>query len=234
MIRKILQNKISRIKNESYTLDDKLTNKDLLVLSFERIHMLFRSIVIRFKFKKCGKNLFLGKNVKIKHKKRVKISNNCTIEDNVYINALSKNGITMADNVKIGRNSIIEGTGVLTDLGDELIIKKNVGISANAFISFRGKIEIGENTIIGPGLNMHSENHKFTNNKLIRNQGVNKLGIIIEENCWIGSNVTILDGVIISSGTVVAAGSVVTKNTEKNTIVGGVPARFIKNRIVED
>ena len=54
--------------------------------------------------------------------------------------------------------------------------------------------------------------------------------IIIEDDVWIGSGAVILDGVRVGKGAVVAAGAVVTKDVEPFTVVGGVPAVFIKNR----
>lgn len=53
--------------------------------------------------------------------------------------------------------------------------------------------------------------------------------IIIENGCWIGGNVTILPGVVISEGCIIGAGSVVTKNTEKNSLYVGVPAKKVRN-----
>lgn len=53
--------------------------------------------------------------------------------------------------------------------------------------------------------------------------------IVIESNVWIGAGATILPGVTIGENSVVAAGAVVTKDVPPNTIVGGVPAKFIKN-----
>lgn len=52
--------------------------------------------------------------------------------------------------------------------------------------------------------------------------------IKIGKNVWIGANVTVCQGVEIGDGAVIAAGAVVNKNVEKNTVVGGVPAKFIK------
>ena len=52
--------------------------------------------------------------------------------------------------------------------------------------------------------------------------------IHIEDKVWLGANVTILPGVTIGEGAIVAAGAVVTKDVESRTVVGGVPARFIK------
>jgi acetyltransferase-like isoleucine patch superfamily enzyme len=52
--------------------------------------------------------------------------------------------------------------------------------------------------------------------------------VIVEEDCWIGANVTLLSGVTIGRGTTVAAGSVVSKSLPPYSLCGGVPARFIK------
>lgn len=58
--------------------------------------------------------------------------------------------------------------------------------------------------------------------------------IVIEDDVWIGYRATILDGVCIGQGAVVAAGAVVTKDVEPYSIVGGVPAKFIRRRFNED
>lgn len=65
---------------------------------------------------------------------------------------------------------------------------------------------------------------------LIKNQGVSNKGIKIGNNCWIGSNVTFLDGSELADGCVVAAGAVVTKKFSENSVIGGVSAKIIKIR----
>ena len=57
--------------------------------------------------------------------------------------------------------------------------------------------------------------------------------IVLGKDVWIGSNATILQGVTIGDNAVVGAGAVVMKDVEANTIVGGVPARFIKSIVKE-
>lgn len=105
------------------------------------------------------------------------------------------------------------------------------GIAPNAFIGVRGPIKIGKNTIIGPGVSMHSENHVFKDiDKPIRLQGEERIGIIIGEDCWIGSRAIILDGVNIGKGVIIAAGAVVNKDVPDYAIVGGVPAKVIRYR----
>jgi acetyltransferase-like isoleucine patch superfamily enzyme len=83
---------------------------------------------------------------------------------------------------------------------------------------------IGKNTRTGQYFSAHLENHIFTNSKsLIRHQGVARTGIMIGENCWVGSKVTILDGVTIGNNCVIAA-AVVTGSFLDDILIGGVPA----------
>lgn len=59
------------------------------------------------------------------------------------------------------------------------------------------------------------------------------LPVIIEDETWIGCNVTILKGVTIGRGAIVSAGSVVTKDVPCYSIVGGIPAKVLKYRFTE-
>jgi acetyltransferase-like isoleucine patch superfamily enzyme len=65
----------------------------------------------------------------------------------------------------------------------------------------------------------------------MKEQGVTQKGVVIEDDCWIAANSVILDGVRIGRGSVVAAGAVVSRDVPPFSIVAGVPARVIKNRI---
>ena len=131
----------------------------------------------------------------------------------------------------MGRNSIIDCTGVVSELGECLKIGKNVGISPNLVMFVRGKVEIGDDVIIGPNVTIVSENHNHEMNDLpIRLQGVSRKGIKIGNNCWLGANVTVLDGVTIGDTSIIAAGSLVNKDVGSNCIFGGVPAKLIRQR----
>ncbi|MBN1601390.1 MAG: acyltransferase [Chitinispirillaceae bacterium] len=144
---------------------------------------------------------------------------------------MCKGGVEIGDNFMLGRNSIIECTGVARNLGEKLSIGKHVGISPNAFISVRGTLSIGSDTIMGPHVCIISENHVYSDlNTPIRLQGDDRKGIAIGNGCWIGANVTILDGVNIGDGAIIAAGAVVNKDIPSLSIAGGVPAKVIKMR----
>ncbi|MDC0552109.1 acyltransferase, partial [Flavobacteriaceae bacterium] len=126
---------------------------------------------------------------------------------------------------------IIECTGVLRNLGDGLIMGNNVGIAHNCFIQVRGNIQIGNNVIFGPNVSIFSENHNFSDLDIpINLQGESRKGVKINDGVWIGSRATILDGVSIGENSIIAAGSVVVKDVPPFSIVGGVPAKVLKQR----
>lgn len=228
---KLINSLISKIKNEPYQIDEAITTSVMFGILINKAFMMLRGMINKIFFKESKGLLFIGKRVKINCKKKIHLKGSATIEDGCFINALSKKGITIGNNFSLGRNSIIECTGVIRELGEELIIGENVGIAANAFIAMRGKIEIGDNTIFGPGVSIHAENHNFEDlEKPIRLQGATRKGIKIGKDCWIGSKAIILDGVNIGNHVIVAAGAVVKKDVPDYAIVGGVPAKIIKMR----
>ena len=231
MSNKLINKVITKIKKASYEIDEAITSGVILKIIFERGMMALRGIFRKIFFKKSKGMLFIGKRVKIKNKKKISFNGSATIEDGCFIQALSKGGITVGNNFSLGRNSIIECTGVIRELGEELIIGDNVGIAANAFIAMRGKIEIGSNTIFGPNVSIHAENHNFSDiDKPIKLQGATRKGVKIGEDCWIGSKAVILDGVTIGSHSIIGAGAVITKDIPEYCIAGGVPAKVIKMR----
>ena len=88
-----------------------------------------------------------------------------------------------------------------------------------------GGITVEDDVFIGPKVNLITENHPLdpgTRKALICNP------IVIKRNAWIGAAATILPGVTVGENAVVAAGAVVSKDVLANTVVGGVPAKFIK------
>lgn len=114
-------------------------------------------------------------------------------------------------------------------IGNNVYIGPNAQLSAfNAPIIFKGHISVGED------LSIHTGNHARIKGmfhsditEAIKPKGYDK-EVVIEEDVWIGSRVTILMGVTVRRGSTVAAGAVVGKDVPPYSIVGGVPARFIK------
>jgi acetyltransferase-like isoleucine patch superfamily enzyme len=116
--------------------------------------------------------------------------------------------------------------------GKHLSIGKNVFINFDCTFLTLGGIIIEDNVLIGPKVSLLSEGHPLA---AAERAALVPGKIHIKANAWIGANAIILPGVTIGENAVVAAGAVVTKNVEDNTVVGGVPAKFVKKiNIVDD
>lgn len=130
---------------------------------------------------------------------------------------------------KLTGREIGEGFGMFppfyTDCGKNTVIGDNVFINSGCQFQDQGGIEIGDGTLIGPKTVIATLNHNLNPTK--RANLIPK-PVKIGKNVWICANATILPGVTIGEGAVIAAGAVVSKDVEKNTVVGGVPAKLIK------
>jgi acetyltransferase-like isoleucine patch superfamily enzyme len=125
--------------------------------------------------------------------------------------------------------------GVYLSYPQNIEIGYNVFINRNTYIAAPVSVKIGDNVMIGPFVMLNSGSHNYSeSNKIIRDQGHKLLPIIIESDVWIGAHVCVLPGVIIGEGAIIAANAVVTKNVEKYTIVGGIPAKYIGKRGLEN
>ena len=115
---------------------------------------------------------------------------------------------------------------------NQLKIGNNVSIHPMCYIDATGGIDIGNDVSIAHASTILSTTHTFDELDMpIKDQAVEKRKTIIEDNVWIGAKSTILCGNTVYSGSVIAAGAVVTHDIPMNTIVAGVPARVIKERI---
>lgn len=113
----------------------------------------------------------------------------------------------------------------------KLSIGDNVSIHPMCYIDATGGIYIGNDVSIAHGSTIMSSTHRYDNLDIpIKDQPVELLSTVIKSDVWVGSKVTILAGIRIESGCVLAAGAVITKNVSKNLVVGGVPAKKIKER----
>jgi len=130
---------------------------------------------------------------------------------------------------QITGSEIDESVAVFTPLyinyGKHTKIGKNVFINFDCTFLDLGGITIEDGVLIAPKVSLLSEGHPVSPDK--RHSLVPK-PIHIKKNAWIGANATILQGVTIGENSVVAAGSVVSKDVPDNVIVGGTPAKIIR------
>lgn len=110
------------------------------------------------------------------------------------------------------------------DLGFNISIGRNTLINYRCVLLDTVSIKIGDNVMIGPSCNIVTAIHPKDPSER-RKTMVGGRPIVIENDAWLGANVTVLPGITVGEGSVVGAGSVVTKNVASNTTVAGNPAR---------
>lgn len=231
-MKKLLE-KIIRMRNPLFRFDEEVSSGMLLALFMDKSLAFIRGLKMIFLFKN-PKRIMLGKQVSFFYSHHISFGRFVKLDDFVYLSGLGKGRLTLGDHVSIGAYSRLIVSTSFNNLGKHITIGNNVGIGEFAYLGGGGGLVIGDDCIIGQYLSCHPENHEYGDqHTMIRHQGVSRKGIVIGSNCWIGSKVTILDGVTIGSHCVIAAGAVVTQSMPDYSVIGGVPARVLKSRMNE-
>lgn len=132
----------------------------------------------------------------------------------------------------LGNHVVLEQGVDIRGLNNSYVhIDDGTFIGLHACISGSGNIKIGKNCLIASNCAIYASNHNYDDpTQLIKNQGGTRRGVVIEDDCWLGNRVTVLDGVTIGEGSVIGAGAVVTKDIPPYSVAVGVPAKVIKSR----
>lgn len=117
--------------------------------------------------------------------------------------------------------------GFRCDFGCNIHVGDNFYAGYNCVMLDYAEIRIGDNCLIGPNVGIYTASHDLEPKDRYKTGFAEP--IKIGNNVWIGGNSCILPGVTIGDGAVIAAGSVVARNVEPFSVVGGVPAKFIKS-----
>jgi maltose O-acetyltransferase len=138
--------------------------------------------------------------------------------------------ILRAAGLKIGPRSLVMGPLRLTGDGepsDLLTIGSDSVVTGPLQIDFGAPVEIGDHVYIGHDVLLLTVDHDIGPTEQRCGPHL-RLSIKVGSGTWIGSRVTVLPGVQIGEGAVIAAGATVVRDVEPNTLVGGVPARLIR------
>ena len=158
----------------------------------------FRNLITSLKVSGSSRNLYVEKNVELmRHPKNIYLSDNIILKEGVKICPTNNNAI-----IKIGSNTTI-------------------GYYSMLFSSL--SIEVGNNCLVAPFTYFVDANHRITKSQLINQQEMEVRPIKINDDVWIGQNVTITGGVEIGKGAVIATKSLVNKNIPPYTVWGGYP-----------
>jgi acetyltransferase-like isoleucine patch superfamily enzyme len=221
---------VSRLKGSEYRLDRSVPLSFVLGIMTRRFVWLCRGVVKCLLLQRRLRFVYIAPQVNLRNASLIRFGKGVTLERGVIIDGLSRDGIQFGDNVMIGAYSIIRAS-MLGSLGAGLRMGKDSAVDAYSFIGAAGQITIGENVIMGQHVSFHSENHRYERTDVaIEHQGTRRIGIVIEDDCWIGSNATFLDGCHVEGGCVIGAGSIVRDRIPAYSVAVGAPARVVKSR----
>lgn len=232
LIYKMIERGAQAFRGPDYRIDRSVPLMSVIGVVFWRgtalCRCIIRGLVISWDPRKL---VFVAPGVEVRNRSLTRFGAGVTLGKGVIIDGLSKKGVSLGNGVTIGPYSIIEATGIITDIGEGCSIGDNSGLGAFSFIGAAGGVWIGKDVIMGQRVSFHSENHRYeSTNNPIRVQGVTRKGISIEDDCWIGSGVTFLDGAYVENGCVIGAGSLVRDRIPSNSIAVGIPAKVIGRR----
>jgi len=232
-IMKTFIEKMIRRRNPNFRFDNAVTNYLLWQFVRQQAMALLRGCLVLLDFRK-PKGMLRGKGVQFFNMPNIQWGSYLKRGDHVALSAIGKGKLSLGSKVSIGSFSRVIIAISLHQVGEHISIGNHVGIGEFAYLGGGGGLRIGHHCIVGQYFSCHPENHIHDDIETpIRLQGVTRKGIVIGPNCWIGSKVTILDGVTIGEGCVIAAGSVVTKSFPDHSVIGGVPAKVLRSRLPE-
>ncbi len=213
----------------------------LFLLRFELVTMLFGGMYgaaglwFRQKafcrlFKRVGRGVVFGRNLTIRHPRKIEIGDNVVISDGCVLDAVGEQnrGIRIGDGVMMGQNAMLRCKNGDIDVG------ARTGLGANSAVYATGgnHVRIGSDALIAPFVYIGGGqyHHERTDVPIVE-QGANpRGGNEIGDGVWLGARVTVIDGAHVGRDTIVSAGSMVMHELPGYAIAGGVPARVVRMR----
>ncbi len=187
---------------------------------------LLRAKTYRWLLRDLGRGSLFGRDLVLRSPGSISIGHHVMIDDHGVLDAKgSGSRIVLGNQILLGRNTILSCNEAVIKMGDFL------SIGPFCFFASKSHIRIGSNVAIGSGTHLLAGGHRFddSDTPVIRQPRISK-GIVVEDGAWIGSGVTILDGVTIGRHSMVGAGSVVSHDVPPWAVVLGNPARVIRKR----
>ena len=170
----------------------------------------------------------IERNVRLRFASGIRLGHGSYLDEGVYIHACP-------GGVEIGPNTLVMHGAVLHVYNFRGLPHSGIRIGRDSLIGEytvirgQGGVTIGDRVYTSPHTQLIAVNHVFDDPaRPFMEQGITAEGIVVEDDVWLGSGAVITDGVRVGRGAVVAAGAVVTRAVPPHTVVGGVPARVIR------
>jgi acetyltransferase-like isoleucine patch superfamily enzyme len=170
----------------------------------------------------------IERGVRLRFANHIHLGQGVYLDEGVYLHACP-NGITLGSETIVMHGAILHVYNFREMPRSGITIGRNSLVGEYSVIRGQGGVTIGDRVYTSPFTQIIAVNHVFDDpTRPFVDQGISAEGIVIEDDVWLGAGAVITDGVRIGKGAVVAAGAVVTKDVAPHTVVGGVPARLIK------
>ncbi len=167
-------------------------------------------------------------NVRLRFANHIHLHRGVYLDQGTYLHACP-NGIEIGENTIVMHGAVLHVYNFRGMPQSGIRIGRDSLIGEYCVIRGQGGVTIGDRVYTSPFTQLLAVNHVFDDpNRPFIEQGITAEGIVIEDDCWLGAGAVITDGVRVGRGSIVAAGAVVTKDVAPNSIVAGVPAKFIR------
>jgi acetyltransferase-like isoleucine patch superfamily enzyme len=206
--------------------------RDVIYYAYEKgAWQLARGQLFRPRLRSSKRRFFLGRGTRILFPSHLTVGSNVAISDHVYMNCFGRTGVRLGNNVRIREFASVQVTSHLSYPGEGLDVGEGTYVGPHCILGAGGGIHIGQNVTLGAYVQILAENHRFADaRRPVNEQGVARKGIIIDDGCWLGNSVIVLDGVHIGRNAVVGAGSVVIQSIPEGAVAIGNPARIHRVR----
>jgi acetyltransferase-like isoleucine patch superfamily enzyme len=186
---------------------------------------ILRRILYRWLCKRIGPSVDIEPGVKLMNAQGIELGEQVILRSQVWLRNYGQSRMRIGDWVQLDRGVDIKAHHQADiEIGEHSYIGPYTCLSGDS-------IKIGKNCLIASHSAIYANNHIFADpSRPICTQGNSYQGIVIEDDCWLGSGVRVVDGVTIGQGSVIGAGAVVTKSIPPYSIAVGVPAKVISQR----
>ena len=167
-------------------------------------------------------------NVRLRFASHIRLGHGAYLDQGTYLHACPQ-GIEIGEGTLVMHGSVLHVYNFRDLPHAGIHIGRGSLIGEHNIIRGQGGVTIGNGVYTSPLVQIIAVNHIFDDpTRPFTEQGITAQGIVVEDDVWIGAGAIITDGVRVGEGAVVAAGAVVTRDVPAHTVVGGVPARVLR------
>ena len=167
-------------------------------------------------------------NVRLRFADHIRLGNGSYLDHGAYLHACP-NGIEIGERSIVMHGAILHVYNFRGMPNSGIKVGRDSLVGEYTIIRGQGGVTIGDRVYTSPFTQIISVNHIFDDpNRPFVEQGITAEGIVIEDDVWLGAGSIITDGVRVGKGAVIAAGAVATQDVAPHTVVGGVPAKVLR------